>query len=231
MFFSPTGVNFDYSVLIKSNNKSLAQTDRVKFLGLVMDKNLSWRDHIEDLCKKLAVKNFLTTQLKSTVTTETLKVFYFGCINSVLSYGIVCWGGSSYLQKVFVWQKRIIRNMFNMQYNASCRSIFGQHGILTIYSIYILECVCFVKNNMDKFVTCGKISKYSTRATKNIYIRSYRLEQTSKSPFVMALRLYNCLPSTITVLENTALFKKKVKGLLLDNAIYSIKEYFDLCIE
>jgi hypothetical protein len=43
--------------------------------------------------------------IKAVVTRETLRMIYFAQIHSLLSYGIILWGNSSYAQKVFTIQK------------------------------------------------------------------------------------------------------------------------------
>jgi hypothetical protein len=58
-------------------------------------------------------------------------------VHSIMSYGIIFWGGSSYAKKVFILQKRIIRNITNAKPTDSCREIFVKLEIMTLYSQYI----------------------------------------------------------------------------------------------
>ena len=55
----PIGVKTDLSILVKSTDNSICQNDCVKFLGIQMDKNLSWQKHTECITKNLANKNFV----------------------------------------------------------------------------------------------------------------------------------------------------------------------------
>ena len=147
--FSPIGTKLDFSLLVRGVH-NLHQNNSVKFLGVHMDKNLSWENHINNLTNKLASLNFAILQMRDSVDIDTLKTFYYGCIYSSLQYCILCWGNSSAMKKVFILQKRIVRSMFKLTYNASCRSYFRQHGILTIYCIYILQSLCFMRKNIEQ---------------------------------------------------------------------------------
>lgn len=227
VFFSPIGVKQDFSVLVRAADKSICQSEAVKFLGLKLDKNLSWQKHTESLTKNLSSKNYAIIQLRELVNIDTLKIFYYGCVNSVLSYGILCWGNSSAVQKVFILQKRIIRSMFTLSYNTSCRPYFRQHGILTIYSMYILQAVCYVRKNINQFIKCNEINKYHTRTGNNLYVPAYRLTQVSKGPFIASIKIYNHLPQKLKDIDSFNSFKNSVKQLLLDHCFYSLDEFFN----
>jgi hypothetical protein len=56
--------------------------------------------------------------------------------DSIISYGIIFWGGSSYANKVFILQKKIIRIITNIRPRDSCRRIFKNMEIMTLNSFY-----------------------------------------------------------------------------------------------
>jgi hypothetical protein len=51
--------------------------------------------------------------IKHLVSTETLKLIYFAQVHSIIDYGIIFWGSSTNMHKVFIMQKRIIRIITN----------------------------------------------------------------------------------------------------------------------
>lgn len=225
LMFSPIRTKLDFSLLVRGN-RNLQQKELTKFLGVHMDMHMSWEAHIENLTKRLASLNFALLQMRDTVDADTLKMFYYGCIHSVLQYCILCWGNSSGISKVFILQKRIVRSMFKLDYNTSCRDSFKQHGILTIYCIYILQSVCFVRKNIDNLLKCGEVNKYSTRSEKNIYVPPHRLEQTKRGPFISSIKMYNHLPQIIKDASSFMIFKKLVKRFLAERCFYSYEEYY-----
>ena len=55
----------------------------------------------------------------------------------------------------------------------------------------------FYEKNIDKFVKCGDINRYTTRSANNIFVPPHRLEQVNKGPFITAIEIYNHLPQAI----------------------------------
>lgn len=226
MTFSPINKKIDYSLLVKTNGKSLQQLSEVKFLGVLLDSNLSWDSHINSLSKTLATKNYMIIQLRESVTLETLKIFYYASVYSVVSYGLMCWGNSTGASKIFILQKRILRNMLGLPYGTSCRAHFKEQGILTIYNMYIYQCLCHIRKNITSYIKCKEVHTHNTRNANDFLIPSYRLSQVGKGPLITSIKLYNHLPSRFKHQSSLNQFKSKVKTFLKENCFYSLNEYF-----
>jgi hypothetical protein len=95
--------------------------------------------------------SYALRSLKYFLQTETLKLIYFAHVHSLMSYGIMFWGYSSRATKVFIMQKKIVRIMFNLKPRESCKEIFKQNQIMTLYSCYIYSVILFVTNNIELF--------------------------------------------------------------------------------
>lgn len=227
LLFSPVGTIQNLSLLARVGSQSIEQHKATKFLGLHIDSNLSWDIHVTNLIKNLASKNFAILQLRNVVGIDTVKNYYFGCVQSVLNYGILCWGNCSKIQSVFILQKRIIRTMFKLYPTTPCRAYFQSHGILTIYCLYILQAVCHVRKNIHSLPKCNDINKYNTRKANDIYVPTHRLTQTNKGPTITSIKLYNHLPQRIKNLPNYGLFSASVKQLLKQQSFYSLQEFFN----
>lgn len=86
------------------------------------------------------------------MNTDTIKMVYHACCESVMKFGLIFWGGISKIQSVFVAQKRITRAFCKIGFRDSCRSIFKNLYIKTVYALYIYECSIYVFENIDKVV-------------------------------------------------------------------------------
>lgn len=229
MVFAPIGVQQNCSLLVRLNTISLKHSANVKFLGVHINSTLSWEQHINELSNKLATMNFVIIQLRGSVNISTLKIYYYGCINSLISYGILCWGNCSTVNKIFVQQKRILRNMLNLPYSTSCREHFREQGILTVPSMFILASVCDVRKNINSYAKCGDINFYNTRTANDLYVPAHRIKQVGTGPFVLSVKLYNNLPDTIKRTSSFKHFKNNVKNFLKANTFYTIAEYIEYC--
>ena len=59
VIFKPKRKKLDFEFKIKLNGKKLFQTNSVKYLGIKIDKQLNWRDHTNEVAKKLHRANML----------------------------------------------------------------------------------------------------------------------------------------------------------------------------
>jgi hypothetical protein len=84
----------DYGMYIAQN--VLANSECNKFLGLNIDNGLSWKNHIDYLVTKLSSSCFIMRTIKSMMSLRSLRMIYFAYIHSVMTYGIILWGNSSY---------------------------------------------------------------------------------------------------------------------------------------
>lgn len=122
---------------IAYNNISLERMESVKFLGLTIDECLTWKPHCNNLISKLNTVCYQIRNLKNVINGEMLISFYYSQVESRLIYGICFWGSCASMPNVFKAQKRIIRCMAGVNKRHSCRDLFRQFGILTIYGLYI----------------------------------------------------------------------------------------------
>ena len=72
----------------------------VKFLGVELDENLTWQQHILMTGKKINNGLFALNQVKHILPTQTLITIYFALIHSHLTYCLEIWGGSSHITKL-----------------------------------------------------------------------------------------------------------------------------------
>ena len=84
------------------NLKLGRQIDKVthtKFLGLVLDENLSWSFHIDSISRKIAKSIGILYRARQYLNLDSLKNLYYSFIYSHISYGTLIWG-SNYTSKL-----------------------------------------------------------------------------------------------------------------------------------
>jgi hypothetical protein len=86
LFFSTSTILFG---TLLYNQKGIG-VDTIKFLGLILDKNLSWGTYIEQLIPKLNKASYVIRFLRPFLSLETLRMVYYSIAHSVMSCGIIC---------------------------------------------------------------------------------------------------------------------------------------------
>ena len=83
----------------------LPQVQHIKFLGISIDSNLSWKHYIEDITPRLNKACFAIRSIKHFMSVEAMRFIYFSYFHSIVSYGIIFWGNSVHSKYIFNIQK------------------------------------------------------------------------------------------------------------------------------
>lgn len=210
---------------VQYQKNKINDVDSAKFLGLIIDRQLNWKDHIEGLCKKISSSSYALYKLAPTVNTDALLTAYHGLVASVLRYGIIFWGNSTNREAAFKAQKRSIRAMFRLQVTDSCEPFFKKYKILTLPSMYIYETALFVKLNAHLFPNLSDTVK---RNRRNDMLRGRRAKTALmwKSIFCIAPQVFNKLPKQMKKLNLNG-FKKELKELLCKKCYYNLNDFLN----
>jgi len=119
------------------DGQRLEQVDSFDFLGISIDKYLTWNDHIHKTQKKIAKTLGIMNRIKSFLPSETLLTIYNSLISSHLLYGILLWGTKC--TKLFKLQKRAVRIITKSKYNSHTDPIFRNIGVLKLEDILHLQ--------------------------------------------------------------------------------------------
>lgn len=213
---------------INCKNTQISKVSSTNFLGLTLDSTLSWKPHTDQLISKLNSACFLIRSLKPIIPLETLRMIYFSSVHSIISYGIIFWGNSSYSNTIFRSQKRVIRIMMNADNGQSCRELFRRLNILPLYSQYILSLLLFVVKNLHLFRRNSTIHSFNTRQCSDLYPPPVHLTKVQKGVYHFGVKVFNGLPFRIKDLSgDVKKFKLALKEFLLAGSYYSIQEFFD----
>ena len=98
---------------LKINGCDLEECDSYKYLGIYIDKNLNWKDHIKYTCQKVSKVCGALARIRHCVNIDILKNVYHALVYSYLRYGIIVWGNAaqSSLQPLEILVNKAIRIM------------------------------------------------------------------------------------------------------------------------
>ena len=130
--------------------------------------------------------------------------------------------------KVFKLQKKIIRIITNTRPGESCKEIFKNTLIMTLYSQYIYSIILFVVNNKHIFTTNNEIHKHNTRNNNNLHPALSNLTKFNKGPGISGVKAFNHLPQYLKDLDhNSSYFRSSLKRFLYHHSFYTIDEYYE----
>ena len=129
---------------IKLDGKKLVPDNDVNYLGMCIDKNLSWESHIKNLSKKLSRANGVLCKLRSFVPKSTLKSVYYAIFHSQASYGCLMWSltTAKNVNCIKVLQKKCLRIMNFSAYNS--------HTSIAVYLKMIKVFILMISSNWNR---------------------------------------------------------------------------------
>lgn len=190
---------------VAHDNVVITESKVHKFLGVILDTHLSWKEHVESVCQKINRFIYALYRLRNICDQTTALTAYHGFVCSTLRYGIVMWGNSVDMSRAFILQKKCVRAMCGAGPLDSCRPMFKSLNLLTLPSLYIFESCMFVKKNQHLFPE--RVVTFSTRYPNRLMSQPHRTTCFSRNSLNMCIKLFNVLPRHIRVLPLT-MFKK-----------------------
>ena len=106
--FRPPRHNSSIRFTLKLNGTVLHESPKIKYLGLILDRNLSWKHHIFELRKKLSRAVGILYKMKGLNTPKNVLLsLYYSLFHSHMTYGICLYGlaKSKYTSKIALIQK------------------------------------------------------------------------------------------------------------------------------
>ena len=131
----------------------------MKFLGVLIDKNLTWRPHIDHIASKISKIVGIIARLRHHVPLNTLLQIYRSLIFPYTLYGIAAWGqaAQSDLKKILTLQKRALRLIFFSSKISHAIPLFITSSILPVYMLYF-ETVSAIMHDVSTSSTTNEYS-------------------------------------------------------------------------
>ena len=213
---------------ITHQHRLLTGVNNTKFLGLELDKNINWKNHIHKTLPKLSSACYLIRRMYSSFNINTLKMIYFAYFHSVMEFGIPFWGILVESKKVFLQQKRAIRIMTDSPPRSTCRPLFRKLEILTMISQYILSSMRFLSSNLEIFTFNSSVHSINTRSRLKLHKPLVRLKLYQQSSYYNCVNIYNKLPDELAkLILNKKQFLKQLKKYLTDRPFYTLEEFLE----
>ena len=228
MLFTPTGKHLTFE--LEFEGLIMPQVRSTKLLGVWVDEQLKWHEHVNKIMLKLKAKIHMLCKGKTLLSTHAKRILYFAQIQSHLMYGLVCWGNmidSTDLNRLRKIQNSCVRFIDTSK---TLERIYCDNKILTIDKLIVLENAKlwykFHKNALPQRLhknmkvdhhqtSLEKQHRYATRNKQELNIPRAQHKKYRDSFLVKGLLDYQSLPTCIKNVDKIHTFVKSCKELLL----------------
>ena len=228
MVFSFKRNNPKLSIVL--NNTTITEVNEVNFLGVIVDKMLTWKSHIAHICSKVSKCLAILRLVKSIFPKNILKMVYMALFNSYLSYCNLIWGSATVgiVKPLFMHKKKAVRILTNSKFLEHTRPLFNKVKVLTVFQIYESNTLSFIY----KCIKCNQYSKLRERILVNSNVHNHntrektlrvniraRLEICKNSFLYYGINAWNNLHSDFKRINSPGYFKKKAKLYYIDQQL------------
>ena len=133
ILFTPQMKKLDFVLKLKLNSKRIYPTKSAKYLGIEIDENLTWIDHINDIAIKLNRANAMLFKVREFLNTKILKSIYYAIFDCHLNYANTVWGQNrNSMNWLIILQKKALHIMSFECRNAHSNPLFLSGFIVVI---------------------------------------------------------------------------------------------------
>ena len=220
------------SLNINLDGKTIETVKCAKLLGIHLDSNLTWNEHVEQTTKKINKRLGLLKRSKSFLTPKARIMFYNAVIQPVMDYGSCVWGdvSASHNNTMVKLQKRAARIITNSAWDTPSGPLFDALGIVPFPErVARAKATLMFKtlNNLvpgylaQKFTRFNNIHDINTRnADHNLLLPRAKQNYGKRTFKFSGAKLWNELPKNLKETLNFQSFKNKLKSSSLVSVVY-----------
>ena len=227
MVFHSTRKRVTYPELIL-NGTIIEIVESFDFLGITLEKSLSWKPHVIKISKKISRTTGILSKLKHTLPQHVLLKIYHSLFIPYIDYGLLCW--NSKLQELVKLQKRAIRFITSSKYNAHTEPLFKNLKLLKIDDLVTMKYLKFcykLENSIlpsyfmnNLFIKVGSIQNRRLRNQNQLRVPRVKHEYARNAiSYTVPVHFNSCPPNILEKVYTHSFpgFCRYVKTQLLQN--------------
>ena len=213
--------------IISIKNKEIERVQVTKFLGILIDENFNWKEHIKLVISKLSKSIAIILRAKKVLDSQSLLTLYCSLFLPYLSYCAEIWGNTykSNILPIILLQKKVIRIITKSYFTDHTTPLFVKLHLLKFEDIVKLQTGIIMYKakcnllpiNLQNMFKLNNLSSIETRQKNNFFQKYVRTSSKSMCISVLGVKLWNSLNSVITNSRNVKAFKYSYKKFLLSN--------------
>ena len=208
---------------ISINHSNIECVKYVKYLGVHLDSNLRFDEHINRVSTKIAKTVGVLYKTSEIVPKYVLRMLYFALVYPYFNYCIPIWGNAAgvHLNKLVLLQKRAVRIVAKAPFLHHTDELFRELKILKLRDIFNFNIRIYMYKslnveNYDDYLHTYVANNttnhaYLVRNNLDIRVPRYRCELSKSCIDYTACRLWNEIPVNVRESSDSlGVFKNKL---------------------
>ena len=150
MIFKYQRKRLDNPIKIKLSRKRLYPSKSVKYLGIKIEENLNWKQHIHDITTKLNRANAFLYTIINFLNRYILRAIYFAIFDTHLNYASLIWGQNlNAVRSIVILQKKVLRIMDFQSRDSHSSPLFKSSHILKLEDKILTQNILFINKSLN----------------------------------------------------------------------------------
>jgi len=214
------------------NNYNIKKVASTKFLGIIIDENLDWKIHLQDLC--LSLRKFVGVFYKISLklSPNILRLLYFSLIYSRILYAIELYANTYliYLHDIMALNNRILRIVQRQSLKTKVIELYKSFNSLPINKLFQFQLLIhahtihFRPSILPNIITSNyhlnnEVHLHNTRSSHDFHRITVSTVLESRISYNMCSKLWNSLPLKLKSESQVQTFKNQLKLYLINHDI------------
>lgn len=179
------------------NCPKLERLSSTKYLGVMLDRNLSWHSQINLVSNRARKLIWIFKYLRDITDKQLITYIYTTLVQSILLYCIPIWGGTYKTKFISIEraQRVILKVMLHKKKRYSTNKLYSDANVLTVRQLYILQCI--LKTHKSIIIDPNKLKKRKQHSVITKLVS--KTVAVSKQYSFQSIKLYNRINKLLNI--------------------------------
>ena len=210
-------------VKLEIDGVEIEQVKDNKFLGVIIDDQLSWKAHIKHVQNKVSRSTAVINKVKHVLDHKSLHTLYCSLVLPYLLYCVEVWGNNykDSLESLITLQKKTIRIIHKVGYRDHTNQLFLQSRLLKFLDIVAYQTsIIMHKARYNQLpvniqnLFCNRDAHYNLRGELNFRVLTRRTTLKSFCISIIGVDTWNKLSEEMKKCTSINVFKKMYKKMV-----------------
>lgn len=214
--------NIDWNnITIKINQNVIERVNEMKYLGVVIDENLTFKSHATYIMNKMSKKVSFLYRVGDNLSMYTKVILYKAIIAPHLEFcsSVLFLLNKNQIEQLQKIQNRAMRIILKCNRYTPIKMMLNVLNFMNVYQRIVYKTLIFIfkmKNRLlptylyDNLKTISEVHNYQTRNRNDFFIDTVNKTSTERSVFLKGLKMYNNLPDSLKNCNKLITFQIKL---------------------
>jgi hypothetical protein len=224
MVFPPDKTN---CVALCINGKAMNKVGSCRYLGVIIDDELKWNDHIQHIYNKLIKYVGIFYKLRNKLPITMLQTIYYAFVHSHLLYAVEVYANTcpTYLEKLMKLNNKLLRILQNKPLLYPVALLYNEFNTLPIVDLHEQQLILFAYKLLhlpqkmpeifkNYFESNECVHEHNTRSRADLHLHRANTTYGQRCLKYKLVTLWNELPQSLKESDSVTSLKDHIRAYL-----------------